>query len=434
MSSYADIDGLPASADPWLFTDVLRDEWGFGGTVVSDYWAVPFLASMHRVAADNADAGVVALTTGTDVELPDTIGFAGLLDKVKSGDVSEDLIDRAARRLLLQKIELGLLDPGWTPEGSVRAGGVDLDSAENRAIAQELAEKSVVLLDAGSALPLSRELTKVAVVGPCAGDARTMIGVLRVPEPCPAAVSRPRSRRPGDHPDRCPAQRTVRRGSPACEGLRGHGRGPLRLHGGGRGGAPRTFVSRTSATCPDCSATAPRAKGVTPRTCGCPGSRPTCSTRCSTAAHRSWSWWSRVVPMRSADRGSGRRPGAGVHSRPGGGRRDGRRPQWADRAEWQAAGADPTARRWAARYLPAAGSRQRGEYRHQRPRGPATVPLRVRRVVHEFAVDDLRLSATEIGNDGEFTATVRVQTPVNAPATRSSSCICVMWWRGWRGR
>ena len=181
MSSYADVDGLPASADPWLFSDVLRDEWGFGGTVVSDYWAVPFLASMHRVAADNADAGVVALTTGTDVELPDTIGFAGLLDKVKSGDVSEDLIDRAARRLLLQKIELGLLDPGWTPEGSVRTGEVDLDSAENRAIAQELAEKSVVLLDAGSALPLSRELTKVAVVGPCAGDARTMMGCYAFP-------------------------------------------------------------------------------------------------------------------------------------------------------------------------------------------------------------------------------------------------------------
>ncbi|HET6986464.1 MAG TPA: glycoside hydrolase family 3 N-terminal domain-containing protein, partial [Kribbella sp.] len=181
MSSYADIDGLPASADPWLFTDVLRDEWGFDGTVVSDYWAVPFLASMHRVAADNAAAGALALTAGTDVELPDTIGFAGLLDKVKSGEVSEDLIDRAARRLLLQKVELGLLDPDWTPAGSVRADGVDLDSAENRAIAQELAEKSVVLLDAGSALPLSRELTKVAVIGPCAGDPRTLMGCYAFP-------------------------------------------------------------------------------------------------------------------------------------------------------------------------------------------------------------------------------------------------------------
>ncbi|MEV0283002.1 glycoside hydrolase family 3 N-terminal domain-containing protein [Kribbella sp. NPDC050820] len=181
MSSYSDIDGLPASADPWLFTDVLRTEWGFGGTVVSDYWAVPFLSSMHRVASDNADAGVVALTAGTDVELPDTIGFAGLLEKVQSGVVSEELVDRAARRLLLQKVKLGLLDPDWTPEGSVRAGGVDLDSAENREIAQRLAERSVILLDAGTALPLATGLRKIAVVGPCAADPRTLMGCYAFP-------------------------------------------------------------------------------------------------------------------------------------------------------------------------------------------------------------------------------------------------------------
>ncbi|WP_242001720.1 glycoside hydrolase family 3 N-terminal domain-containing protein [Kribbella steppae] len=181
MSSYSDIDGLPASADPWLFTEVLRDDWGFGGTVVSDYWAVPFLSSMHRVAVDNADAGVVALTAGTDVELPDTIGFADLADKVKAGEVSEDLVDRAARRLLLQKVKLGLLDPDWTPQGSVRDDGVDLDSAENREIAQQLAERSVILLDAGSALPLNRDLRKIAVVGPSADDPRTLMGCYAFP-------------------------------------------------------------------------------------------------------------------------------------------------------------------------------------------------------------------------------------------------------------
>ncbi|MFG1622298.1 glycoside hydrolase family 3 N-terminal domain-containing protein [Kribbella sp. NPDC049227] len=181
MSSYSDIDGLPASADSWLFTDVLRNEWGFGGTVVSDYWAVPFLASMHRVAADNAGAGVVALTAGTDVELPDTIGFAGLLDKVESGELSEELVDRAARRLLLQKARLGLLDPDWTPEGSVGDAAIDLNSAENRAIARQLAERSVILLDAGSALPLSTDLRRVAVVGPCAGDPRTLMGCYAFP-------------------------------------------------------------------------------------------------------------------------------------------------------------------------------------------------------------------------------------------------------------
>ncbi|MGW6280164.1 glycoside hydrolase family 3 N-terminal domain-containing protein [Kribbella sp. NPDC055071] len=178
MSSYADIDGMPAGADPWLFTDVLRDDWDFDGTVVSDYWAIPFLASMHRVAEGNHEAGVLALTAGTDVELPDTIGFAGLAEKVTAGEVAEELIDRAARRLLLQKVELGLIDPDWTPVGSVRAD-VDLNSAENRSLAREIAAKSVVLLDAGSALPLSAG--RIAVVGPCSDDPRTLMGCYAFP-------------------------------------------------------------------------------------------------------------------------------------------------------------------------------------------------------------------------------------------------------------
>ncbi|MFF0267425.1 glycoside hydrolase family 3 N-terminal domain-containing protein [Kribbella sp. NPDC004536] len=180
MSSYADLDGLPASADPWLFTDVLRDDWGFEGTVVSDYWAVPFLSSMHRVAADDADAGALALTAGTDVELPDTIGFAGLADKVRAGEISEDLIDRAARRVLQQKAELGLLDADWTPQTSVSTETIDLNSEQNRAIGAELAEKSIVLLDAGTALPLT-DLTKIAIVGPCADDPRTLMGCYAFP-------------------------------------------------------------------------------------------------------------------------------------------------------------------------------------------------------------------------------------------------------------
>lgn len=186
MSSYSDVDGLPAGADSWLFTSVLREDWGFDGTVVSDYWAVPFLATMHRVAADAPAAGALALGAGTDVELPDTVGFgAGLVEKVESGEISEDLVDRAARRVLLQKVRLGLLDPGWTPEGSVRRGDVDLDSPANRDLARRLAERSVVLLDAGTALPLLGQdrpsLGRIAVIGPCADDPRTYLGCYAFP-------------------------------------------------------------------------------------------------------------------------------------------------------------------------------------------------------------------------------------------------------------
>ncbi|MBV9832144.1 MAG: glycoside hydrolase family 3 C-terminal domain-containing protein, partial [Marmoricola sp.] len=182
MNSYADVDGVPAGADPRLLTGVLREEWGFTGTVVSDYWAVPFLATMHRVAADHADAGAVALRAGIDVELPDTLGYGdGLVELVRSGVVDEALVDRAARRALLAKATLGLLDEGWSPERSVAAADrVDLDSAANRALAREVAERSVVLLDAGTALPLRRART-VAVVGPCADDPLTFMGCYAFP-------------------------------------------------------------------------------------------------------------------------------------------------------------------------------------------------------------------------------------------------------------
>jgi beta-xylosidase len=164
---------------------VLRNGWGFTGTVVSDYWAVPFLASMHRVAADAGGAGVLALAAGLDVELPDTVGYQSLADRVRAGDVPESLVDRAAARLLRHKAELGLLDPDWTPEGSVADAGVDLDPPANRALARELAERSVILLDAGVSLPLlgpgRRPPRRVAAVGPCAADPRTFMGCYAFP-------------------------------------------------------------------------------------------------------------------------------------------------------------------------------------------------------------------------------------------------------------
>src|SRR3954447_556497 len=187
MNSYSDVDGVPAGADPWLLTEVLRGLWGFTGTVVSDYWAVPFLATMHRVAADLGAAGALALTAGIDVELPDTIGYgADLLARVVGGELDEALVDRAAHRLLTQKVELGLLDPDWTPESSVRrAADTELDSSGNRALAREMAEQSIVLLDAGAALPLLQAgrpaPRRIAVVGPCADDARTLMGCYAFP-------------------------------------------------------------------------------------------------------------------------------------------------------------------------------------------------------------------------------------------------------------
>ncbi|MEV4280218.1 glycoside hydrolase family 3 N-terminal domain-containing protein [Actinoplanes xinjiangensis] len=182
MNSYSDLDGVPAGADGWLLTDLLRGEWGFTGTVVSDYWAVPFLASMHGIAADDGGAGAQALMAGIDVELPDTIGYGSeLVARVRSGEVDESYVDLAARRVLTQKVTLGLLDPEWTPEASVATSGeVVLDSPANRELAREVAERSIVLLDPGDVLPLSGT-GRMAVVGPCADDARTFLGCYAFP-------------------------------------------------------------------------------------------------------------------------------------------------------------------------------------------------------------------------------------------------------------
>lgn len=187
MNSYSEIDGLPAATDDWLLTDLLRGDWGFDGTVVSDYWAIAFVATMHRTAANTGEAGAQALAAGLDVELPDTLCFGPeLVERVRRGDVAEALVDRATRRVLKQKAQLGLLDPDWTPEGSVSgAAARDLDSAGNRALALEVAERSVVLLDAGSALPLLGEgrtgPRRIALVGPCAADPRTLMGCYSFP-------------------------------------------------------------------------------------------------------------------------------------------------------------------------------------------------------------------------------------------------------------
>ncbi len=116
MHAYTDIDGIPSAADEKLLTGLLRDTWGFDGTVVADYFGIAFLKTLHGIAGDFADAASAALTAGVDIELPTVKTFgAPLADAVTEGRVPESLIDRALRRVLTQKADLGLLDPDWSP-------------------------------------------------------------------------------------------------------------------------------------------------------------------------------------------------------------------------------------------------------------------------------------------------------------------------------
>ncbi|GAA1141802.1 glycoside hydrolase family 3 N-terminal domain-containing protein [Nesterenkonia lutea] len=186
MNSYADIDGEAPAASHWLLTEVLREQWGFEGTVVADYWSVAFLEKMHRVAADQAEAARLAITAGLDVELPHTGGYRTLPQQVRDGLLEESVLDTSVRRVLRQKAELGLLDRGdddadWSPAIDE---SVNLDSPGNRDLARKVAAKSLVLLKNDGVLPLSpasQAAKRIAVVGPSADEPRTMMGCYSFP-------------------------------------------------------------------------------------------------------------------------------------------------------------------------------------------------------------------------------------------------------------
>lgn len=181
MNSYSELDGIPSAADRELLTVLLRDTWGFTGTVVADYFAIKFLQSLHGVAAGEAEAAGLALAAGIDVELPSVRCYgAPLRDAVLQGQVGEDLVDRAVRRVLAQKIELGLLDPDWSSLPD-EIDLVDLDGPEHREVALRLARESVVLLaNPVGVLPL-RARARIAVVGPLADDPMAMLGCYSFP-------------------------------------------------------------------------------------------------------------------------------------------------------------------------------------------------------------------------------------------------------------
>jgi len=184
MHAYTDIDGIPTASDPYLLSDVLRDTWDFTGTVVADYFGISFLELLHGVAADPAQAAGLALAAGVDVELPTVRCFgAPLIGAVERGEVAEALVDRAARRVLLQKCELGMLDPSWDP-GPAAADGVDLAPPPARQIAARLAEESIILLANDGILPLPGPVAgegRIAVVGPRADDPLAMLGCYSFP-------------------------------------------------------------------------------------------------------------------------------------------------------------------------------------------------------------------------------------------------------------
>lgn len=180
MNAYQEIDGVPCGASTYLLDDILRGELGFTGTVVSDYFTLPSLHNYHNIAANPREAARLGLTAGIDVELPQLDVFgAPLREAIDAGEVSMELVDRAVRRVLRAKFELGLFEHPYVDAGAAAAV---FDMPEDRALARDIARASIVMLkNEKQLLPLRDDLKRIAVVGPTADSKRLLQGDYHYP-------------------------------------------------------------------------------------------------------------------------------------------------------------------------------------------------------------------------------------------------------------
>lgn len=174
MNAYPELDGEVVAASRRILTGLLRDELGFDGLVVSDYEAVNMIHSFHHMAPDKRTAARLALEAGIDVELPAINCYGDALrSALEKGEISIDTVDQSVRRHLKTKFDLGLFENPYLDEG--RPLEV-FETEQNRLLAREIARQSMVLLKNNGLLPLSKTLSKIAVIGPNANDGRNQLG------------------------------------------------------------------------------------------------------------------------------------------------------------------------------------------------------------------------------------------------------------------
>lgn len=175
MSSFNLVDGIPATANKWLLTDLLRKEWGFGGMVVTDYYSIGEMKTYG--VADKKEASVLALKAGTDMDMV-TAGFLDTLESaLEEGLITEADIDRACRRVLETKYKMGLFDDPYKYCDTTRAAK-EIFTPEHRKEAREVASETFVLMkNEGNLLPLSTDSKKIALIGPMADARNNMCGM-----------------------------------------------------------------------------------------------------------------------------------------------------------------------------------------------------------------------------------------------------------------
>ncbi len=174
MSSFNEISGTPATLSRFLMTDVLRGEWNFNGFVVSD-WESINESRVHGAAKTNDDAAVMAMNAGVDMDMEGEL-YVNLAKEVRAGKISDAVLNQAVRRVLLAKFKLGLFNDPFRYCNAEREKALVLNPA-HRALAREVAQKSIVLLkNEKNTLPLRKDLKTIAVIGSLATSKRDMLG------------------------------------------------------------------------------------------------------------------------------------------------------------------------------------------------------------------------------------------------------------------
>ena len=172
MSGFNDLDGIPASGNSYILTDILRGEWGFDGLVVSDWRSVKQLI-YHGQAKDEEAAGIIGASAGVDMEMVSRT-YENLPRLVRQGKFPEEVIDQAVRRILRIKIRAGLFDNPYADE---KLGASVMLHPEHLKIAREMVRSSMVLLkNKGNHLPLSKGVKSIALIGPLADNRKDMLG------------------------------------------------------------------------------------------------------------------------------------------------------------------------------------------------------------------------------------------------------------------
>ena len=179
MTSYNSMDGIPCTANRYLLTELLRNEWKFKGFVVSDLYSIEGIHQSHFVASTMQEAAVLALSAGVDVDLGGD-AYMNIVDAVNEGQITKEVLDEAVGRVLRLKFEMGLFE---NPYVDSKKAGSEVRNKEHIALARKVAQASITLLkNERSLLPLKKNIRKIALVGSNADNVYNMLGDYTAPQ------------------------------------------------------------------------------------------------------------------------------------------------------------------------------------------------------------------------------------------------------------